>query len=770
MRAVLRLLVMLGLVAGTLLSAPAAPPTAAAQGYFLAAWGAGAAGPLGTTACCATRASPTGVPVPGLIAAVAAANGGVVAVRPDGTVATWGPYLPPPYIPSLLPQQVPGLINVVAVAAGSQFVLALTGSGTVWSWGTGALGRPATTAADAMAPAPIPGLSHVVQIAAGGNNALAITRDGTLYSWGDNWTGEIGDGTRTDRPTPVLVTGLSHVISAATSGQNAVAVTRGGAVWAWGDDAAGAPSRPGIIQSTVPVPVPNVPQATQVVAGFSTGLALAQDGSVWAWGENSGDALATGHPSHDPNGSPPAPVTGLHDVTALASGLNRYMAIEQDGSVWTWAGGLGGPARQPGLQGAAAVAASPTQWLALVAEPPPDIPTPSPGPCTSTVRGSLVLSFYPSALLVDQPTGHVFVLDGGGEQSPDPASRVCTASLTMLDGRTGRVLSTVLLGKGSPSFGLSPMAVPDAGWLTQEDGHIVVAYQPSLPSQDTAGGVSIVDAATGKLLRSVQVGYQLYGVAADTATHRVFATLLADPGTHSQAATVASLAVVDGSGGIQTQTIPQVGTPVVNSGAGRLFVLADTASLAFDTRSGAMIRTVSYTGGSLSGVGLVGRSGRLFVAYGVSPHCCGPSLQLLNARNGKRISQLGTAGQYGPLVVDEPVGRVLVAQYGLSTPIRGVTEVRDATTGRIVKRLPFLIGPSTINARNGRVYAITGPDTVSVLDPRTWRVVARYHPGGTLAAIALDQSTNRAFVLSRSGQGVAGSQTVHAFCVARRCP
>ncbi len=39
----------------------------------------------------------------------------------------------------------------------------------------------------------------------GRNSTCGLTTDGSIYCWGANYTGQLGDGTLTDRLTPTLV-------------------------------------------------------------------------------------------------------------------------------------------------------------------------------------------------------------------------------------------------------------------------------------------------------------------------------------------------------------------------------------------------------------------------------------------------------------------------------------------------------------------------------------------------------------------------------------
>src|SRR5438045_875220 len=52
--------------------------------------------------------------------------------------------------------------------------------------------------------------------------------------WGINSSGQVGDGSRTDRLTPVRVQGLGGLIALSGGGQHSLAVKSDGTAWAWG--------------------------------------------------------------------------------------------------------------------------------------------------------------------------------------------------------------------------------------------------------------------------------------------------------------------------------------------------------------------------------------------------------------------------------------------------------------------------------------------------------------------------------------------------------
>lgn len=83
--------------------------------------------------------------------------------------------------------------------------------------------------------------------------------------------------------------------------------------------------------------------AVRVAAGANHSLAVNWDGTVWSWGWNASGQLGDGTV---PDSSTPAQVSGLEDVVSITAGPNHSVAADADGVAWTWGrndfGQLGG--------------------------------------------------------------------------------------------------------------------------------------------------------------------------------------------------------------------------------------------------------------------------------------------------------------------------------------------------------------------------------------------------------------------------------------------
>ena len=324
-----------GLTSGVLqVSAGGGYSLAITTGGTVWAWGANNVGELGDGTTTA-RSAP--VQVPGLsgVRQVAAGFRHSLALKSDGTVWAWGAnnfgQVGDGVFSStqLTPVQVTGLTGVTKIAAGFDFSLALRSDGSVWAWGTGGIGEFGNGNLTNSALPEEVFISQVTSIAAGDDAGYAIrttTAGATLWAWGGNLSGDLGDGTQTERVTPVQVTGVTDVAQVAAGNQFTVALTTNGSVWAWGDDEFGQLGNTPT-HALIDHPVETVAGGsgiTQLSAGLDHVLALTSGGGALAWGDNLDGELGDGN-----NASVVGPVhvTGLSGVSQVAAGDEFSLAV-----------------------------------------------------------------------------------------------------------------------------------------------------------------------------------------------------------------------------------------------------------------------------------------------------------------------------------------------------------------------------------------------------------------------------------------------------------
>jgi alpha-tubulin suppressor-like RCC1 family protein len=238
------------------------------------------------------------------------------------------------------------------ISAGDYHTVYANSDGTAWAVGSnryGQLGNGSTGTRSA------PGMvknadgttfTEVVNVSAGRYHTVYLKSDNTVWAAGNNYSGQLGDGTTTDRSNPVQVTnvdgsGLSGVVGISAGSYHTVYLKSDGTVWAAGYNYYGVLGDGTITQRRNPVQVKYtdgtvLSGVVDISAGRLHTVYLKSDGTVWAGGRNSDGQLGDGTLTERRN---PVQVkyadgTVLSGVVDISAGGGHTVYLKSDGAVW----------------------------------------------------------------------------------------------------------------------------------------------------------------------------------------------------------------------------------------------------------------------------------------------------------------------------------------------------------------------------------------------------------------------------------------------------
>lgn len=241
--------------------------------------------------------------------------------------------------------------------SGTSHSVFLNGAGTVWTSGDNTYGQLGDgTINNKLTPVQVKGgggvgvLSNIISVSAGGGHSVALKSDGTVRTWGRNDYGQLGDDTLVNKSLPVKVKGpggtdsLTDIIAISAAGARTFALKSDGTVWAWGNNSSGqlgdgtTTNRLTPVQVKGPGGVGYLSGIIAITGGGADGFALKSDGTVWAWGDNTNGLLGDGTQTtrYTPVQVKGPGGTGFLSGIVAISARNHAVALKNGGTVWTW--------------------------------------------------------------------------------------------------------------------------------------------------------------------------------------------------------------------------------------------------------------------------------------------------------------------------------------------------------------------------------------------------------------------------------------------------
>jgi len=344
------------------------------------------------------------------------------------------------------------------------------------------------------------------------------------------------------------------------------------------------------------------------------------------------------------------------------------------------------------------------------------------------------------AMVVNTQASRVFVVNivTNGICPEDNASPTPTGTVDVLDSVTGSLLRTV-------SIGLCPQKAA----LDVQSNRLFITNAGVTDQQRAGTGrgtVSVLDATTSAVLRTVRVGIWPYALAVDARAGRVYVTNRGE----------SSLSVLDATTGAVLQTITMAPCPwaiAVAEQTGRAFIatcgtprddyVGDVWTL--DTRHGTMVRTVPRA--ASQSVVVAARTRRVFVS-GFN------KVYVLDAATGALLHSTRVVGDVK--AVDERVGHAFMAQDD------DRLTMLDATSGSVLSSIHIARGIAAVAVDEQRGHAFVSTvgypngNTVSVVDTHSGAVLHTVPVGPYPALGAVDSRAGHVFVISKDNTNPTG--------------
>jgi len=222
----------------------------------------------------------------------------------------------------------------VSVSASWQYTVAIRDDGSLWAWGdnrSGQLGDGTMT--NRWVPTRIGADNNWASISAGWQHTVAIRDDGSLWAWGDNHIGELGDGTQISRNAPIRIGADNNWASISAGSSHTVAVRDDGSLWAWGSNTIGQLGDGTMTSRWVPIRIGADNNWASASAGWQHTVAIRDDGSLWAWGSNNWRQLGDGTTTLR---LIPTRIGVDNNWASISAGSDHTVAVREDGSLWAW--------------------------------------------------------------------------------------------------------------------------------------------------------------------------------------------------------------------------------------------------------------------------------------------------------------------------------------------------------------------------------------------------------------------------------------------------
>ncbi len=313
------------------------------------------------------------MPTGSMVNAISAANNHTCAIATDNKPYCWGignngalgdnTIIGKNTPNAVLQGALPAGLMIRQIASGTNSTCAIASDSKPYCWGDNTSGQLGTNnTVDSLVPIAVlqgdmPAGSMVKQLVAGSSHYCVVATDSKVYCWGENFSGQIGDTTNTDRYVPealqqgALPTDLL-VKEVFAGGSSTCAIASDNKPYCWGGNSTGSLGNNSTTDTTLPVAVSQgALPAGLIVRSMSLKLshtcAIASDNKPYCWGNNLSSKLGDGTTTNRlvPTAVSAGALPAGQLVNKISNGSDHGCVIAWDNKMYCWGSNT---YRQPG--------------------------------------------------------------------------------------------------------------------------------------------------------------------------------------------------------------------------------------------------------------------------------------------------------------------------------------------------------------------------------------------------------------------------------------
>ena len=239
-----------------------------------------------------------------------------------------------------------------SLSAGLNHTCGLTLLGVALCWGSNYVGQigdgstgEGTSTADRLRPAAVGGNMSWVGLAAGGYHSCGLSVTRATLCWGANWAGELGNGisgsgsSNANQSNPVTVVGDRVFATLVSGGYHTCGLDLEGYAYCWGYNTSGQLGDGTTSERSSPTAVGGLRKYAKIAAGDRHTCALSINGTAYCWGSNSAGQLGngtSGDGSIAADSSISTQITGSFKFSSLTAGGMHTCGLTSVGAAYCW--------------------------------------------------------------------------------------------------------------------------------------------------------------------------------------------------------------------------------------------------------------------------------------------------------------------------------------------------------------------------------------------------------------------------------------------------